>query len=191
MNMKKLAVAGAMLLAGTFGAMGMADAATGIVNVNAVLSGNAAFQKAGKTVAAEQQKLQKEYNEKSKGMNDADKKALEQKLNQQLAQKENEVMKPIQDNFKAAVEKAAKAKKIDTVVVPGGIIYGTISADLTEDVKSEYEIRRKKSRIWRLARFHDDDETKDFFPPSSGRRWTRSAGGWPAICKLKSKNGDW
>lgn len=136
MNMKKLAVAGAMLLAGTFGAMGMADAATGIVNVNAVLSGNAAFQKAGKTVAAEQQKLQKEYNEKSKGMNDADKKALEQKLNQQLAQKENEVMKPIQDNFKAAVEKAAKAKKIDTVVVPGGIIYGAISADLTEDVKA-------------------------------------------------------
>lgn len=136
MNMKKLAVAGAMLLAGTFGAMGMADAATGIVNVNAVLSGNAAFQKAGKTVAAEQQKLQKEYNEKSKGMNDADKKALEQKLNQQLAQKENEVMKPIQDNFKAAVEKAAKAKKIDTVVVPGGIIYGTISTDLTEDVKA-------------------------------------------------------
>ena len=55
-------------------------------------------------------------------MNDADKKALEQKLNQQLAQKENEVMKPIQDKFKAAVEKAAKAKKIDTVVVPGGII---------------------------------------------------------------------
>lgn len=134
--MKKLAVAGAMLLAGTFGAMGMADAATGIVNVNAVLSSNAAFQKAGKTVAAEQQKLQKEYNEKSKGMNDADKKALEQKLNQQLAQKENEVMKPIQDNFKAAVEKAAKAKKIDTVVVSGGIIYGTISADLTEDVKA-------------------------------------------------------
>ena len=34
MNMKKLAVAGAMLLAGTFGAMGMADAATGIVNVS-------------------------------------------------------------------------------------------------------------------------------------------------------------
>ena len=60
MNMKKLAVAGAMLLAGTFGAMGMADAATGIVNVKAVLSSNAAFQKAGKTVAAEQQKLQKE-----------------------------------------------------------------------------------------------------------------------------------
>lgn len=136
MNMKKLAVTGAILIAGTFGAMGMADAATGIVNVNAVLSGNAAFQKAGKTVAAEQQKLQKEYNEKSKGMNDADKKALEQKLNQQLAQKENEVMKPIQDNFKAAVEKAAKAKKIDTVVVPGGIIYGTIAADLTEDVKA-------------------------------------------------------
>ena len=145
MNMKKLAVAGAMLLAGTFGAMGMADAATGIVNVNAVLSSNAVFQKAGKTVAAEQQKLQKEYNEKSKDMNDADKIALEQKLNQQLAQKENEVMKPIQDKFKAAVEKAAKAKKIDTVVVPGGIIYGTISADHRRR-ESEYEIKKKKEQ---------------------------------------------
>lgn len=136
MNMKKLALTGAILLAGTFGSMGMADAATAVVNVNAVLSSNAAFQNAGKTVAAEQQKLQKQYNEQSKNMNDADKKALEQKLNQQLQKKENEVMKPIQDKFKAAVEKAAKAKNIDTVVVPGGIIYGTISADLTEDVKA-------------------------------------------------------
>lgn len=136
MNMKKVVLAGAVLLAGTFGAMGMADAATAVVNVNAVLQSNAAFQQAGKTVVAEQQKLQKQYNEESKNMNDQDKKALEQKLNQQLAQKENEVMKPIQDKFKAAVEKAAKAKKIDTVVVPGGLLYGTVSADLTEDVKA-------------------------------------------------------
>ena len=136
MNMKKVVLAGAVLLAGTFGTMGMADAATAVVNVNAVLQSNAAFQQAGKTVVAEQQKLQKQYNEESKNMNDQDKKALEQKLNQQLAQKENEVMKPIQDKFKAAVEKAAKAKKIDTVVVPGGLLYGTVSADLTEDVKA-------------------------------------------------------
>ena len=134
MNMKKLAVTGAMLLAGTFGAMGMADAATGIVNVNAVLSGNAAFQKAGKTVAAEQQKLQKEYNEKSKDMNDADKKALEQKLNQQLAQKENEVMAPIQAKFRAAVEKAAKDKGVDMVINARDVIYGGI--DLTDAVKA-------------------------------------------------------
>lgn len=136
MNMKKVVLAGAVLAASTFGAMGMADAATAVVNVNAVLQSNAEFQKAGKTVVAEQQKLQKQYNEESKNMSDQDKKALEQKLNQQLAQKENEVMKPIQDKFKAAVEKAAKAKKIDTVVVPGGLIYGTVSADLTEDVKA-------------------------------------------------------
>lgn len=136
MNMKQMVLAGSVLLASTFGAMGMADAATAVVNVNAVLASNAAFQQAGKTVVSEQQKLQKQYNEESKNMNDADKKALEQKLNQQLAQKENEVMKPIQDKFKAAVEKAAKAKKIDTVVVPGGILYGTITADLTEDVKA-------------------------------------------------------
>ena len=60
-------------------------------------------------------------------------------------------MKPIQDNFKAAVEKAAKAKKIDTVVVPGGIIYGTISADLTKMWKRIWNKAEKRAGSGGLA----------------------------------------
>lgn len=133
MSMKKI-FAAAILGAAVLGFAGTADAATGIVNVQAVLSQNAQFQKAGKEVAAEQAKLQKEFNDKSKNMNDKDKQALAQKLNQQLAEKENSAMKPIQDKFKAAVEKAAKDKNVDTVVAPGGILYGTVDVDLTADV---------------------------------------------------------
>lgn len=135
MNMKKV-LAAAILGAAVLGFAGTADAATGVVNIQAVLAQNAQFQKAGKDVAAEQAKLQKQFNEQSKDMNEKDKQALAQKLNQQLADKENSAMKPIQDKFKAAVEKAAKAKGVDTVVAPGGLLYGTVDVDLTADVQA-------------------------------------------------------
>lgn len=135
MNMKKMMTA-AILGAAVLGLAGTADAATGIVNVQAILSQNAQFQKAGKEVAAEQEKLQKQFNDQSKNMNDKDKAELAQKLNQQLADKENKAMKPVQDKFKAAVEKAAKAKNVDTVVAPGGLLYGQVDVDLTEDVQA-------------------------------------------------------
>ena len=44
-------------------------------------------------------------------------------------------MTPVQEKFKAAVEKAAKDKKVDTVVAPGGLLYGTVDVDLTADVQ--------------------------------------------------------
>ena len=99
-----------MMAAASLGMMAQADAASGYVNVEDVLSSTPAFMQAGKTVVSEQQKLQNQFNEQSKNMSDKDKQALGQKLNQQLAQKENEVMAPIQAKFRAAVEKAAKDK---------------------------------------------------------------------------------
>ncbi len=135
MNMRKTVLAAALLAAGTFGAAGMADAATGIVNVNAVLQGSADFQKAGKELAGEQQKLQNQYNDKSKNMTNEQKAALAKELNQKLAEKEKDLMTPVQEKFKAAVEKAAKDKKVDTVVAPGGLLYGTVDVDLTADVQ--------------------------------------------------------
>ena len=56
---KELAMA-AVLALSTFSVTGTALAATGIVNVNDVLQQSTAFQDAGKKVAAEQQKLQKQ-----------------------------------------------------------------------------------------------------------------------------------
>lgn len=135
MNMKKTVLAAALLAAGMFGAVGVADAATGIVNVNAVLQGSADFQKAGKELAGEQQELQNQYNDKSKNMTNEQKAALAKELNQKLAEKEKDLMTPVQEKFKAAVEKAAKDKKVDTVVAPGGLLYGTVDVDLTADVQ--------------------------------------------------------
>ena len=125
--MKKILIS-MMMAAASLGMMAQADAASGYVNVEDVLSSTPAFMQAGKTVVSEQQKLQ------SKNMSDKDKQALGQKLNQQLAQKENEVMAPIQAKFRAAVEKAAKDKGVDMVINARDVIYGGI--DLTDAVKA-------------------------------------------------------
>ena len=131
--MKKLLIS-MMVAAASMGIMAQADAASGFVNVEEVLAATPAFAQAGRDVGFEQQKLQKQFNDQSKDMSDKDKEALGAKLNQQLAQKENEVMAPIQAKFRAAVEKAAKDKGVDMVINARDVIYGGI--DLTDAVKA-------------------------------------------------------
>ena len=89
---------------------------------------------AGRTVAAEQQRLQNEFDQKSKGMSQKEKEALAEKFNAQLAQKENQVLAPIQAKLRAAVEKAAKESDVDIIINGRDVIYGGI--DLTEKVKA-------------------------------------------------------
>lgn len=132
---KELAMA-AVLTLSTFSVTGTALAATGVVDVNAVLQQSTDFQNAGKKVAAEQQKLQEQFAKESASLTNKDKQALAEKLNRQLAEFEQKTMTPVQQKLHAAVEKAAKAKKIDTVVVSGALLMGPVDTDLTEDVKA-------------------------------------------------------
>lgn len=134
--MNKKILAAALMAAAALGGAGAADAATGIVDINAVLADYKPFQDAGRRIAAEQQKLQKQYDSESASMSKKDKEALAAELNQKLADKQNKEMKPVQDALRAALEKTAKAKKVDSIVVPGGLVYGTIDVDLTQDVKA-------------------------------------------------------
>lgn len=135
---KELAMA-AVLTLSTFSVTGTALAATGVVDVNAVLQQSTDFQNAGKKVAAEQQKLQERFAKESASLTNKDKQALAEKLNRQLAEFEQKTMTPVQQKLHAAVEKAAKAKKIDTVVVSGALLLGPVDTDLTEDVKANME----------------------------------------------------
>jgi len=130
-------LAGGMMLAGAMLAPGMADAAGyGFVNYQAVLAASPQLQQANKEMAAEQQKLQKDFNAQSKGMNDKDKQALAQKLDGQLAVKQQQVQKslvvPAVEKIRAAIEKAAKDNQIDFVVQESAWLYG--GQDLTRAV---------------------------------------------------------
>ena len=130
----KKTISSMILAAALLGTGCQVDAASGYVNMEDVLSSTPAFIQAGRTVAAEQQRLQNEFNQKSKGMSAKDKEALAEKLNVQLAQKENQVLAPIRAKLRAAVEKTAKESNVDIVINAREVIYGGV--DLTEKVKA-------------------------------------------------------
>ena len=130
--MKKLLITLLTLLS-TVGFMDVASAASGYVNMEVVLSATPAFVQAGKELASEQQKMQKQFNAEAKTLSEKEKQDLGEKLNRQLAAKEQQLMAPIQEKLKIAIAKAAKEKGVDIVINAREVVYGGI--DLTESVK--------------------------------------------------------
>ena len=100
---------------GTGGIFPVQASGTGYVNLGSVLQSSPAFRDAGKSLADEQSRLQKQFDKQSQGMGTAEKGVLQQKL-------------------KEAVKQAADAKKIDFVISGESVLYGGV--DLTSDVQS-------------------------------------------------------
>lgn len=109
-----------------------AAASVGYINVQKVFESNAEVQNARSIMEVEQQKAEKEFAAKTKDMSDKDKAAYADKLREQLSKKNGELMEPIQKKIRKAIETAAKAKGVDTVIEADAIVYGGL--DLTADV---------------------------------------------------------
>ncbi len=107
---------------------------TGYVNLGSVLQSSTAFRDAGKSLADEQSRLEKQFDKQSQGMGTAEKGVLQKKLNTELMQKQNSLFQPVQQKLKEAVKQAADAKKIDFVISGESVLYGGV--DLTSDVQS-------------------------------------------------------
>ena len=137
--MKKIIVAVMLAVVSMFGVSGgsVAEAAEnemmiGFVNLDAVFSAYPGIADAQKTIFSEQKALQEEFNSKAEGLSDEEKVKLQHELNQKLAAKQIEVMKPIQEKVSKAVAKAAKQKGLNQVVKAEIMLWGGI--DLTQDV---------------------------------------------------------
>lgn len=133
--MKKTILLTTSILAATLCSALTVDAATGIVNLNKVLANDAAFMKVHKEFNAETMKMQAEYDKKSKNMTQEQKQALLKEYQEILEKKNTELVQPIQKKVDDAVAKIAKEKGLDTIVIPGGYVYGHVDVDITEDVQ--------------------------------------------------------
>lgn len=133
--MKKTILMTCGILCATLGGALTADAATGIVNLNKVLANDPAFTQASKAFNNEVVKLQADYDKKSKNMNNTQKQELMKSYQAQLDKKNAELVQPIQKKVDDAVAKIAKEKNLDTIVIPGGYVYGHIDVDITVDVQ--------------------------------------------------------
>ncbi|HJI73509.1 MAG TPA: OmpH family outer membrane protein [Veillonellaceae bacterium] len=132
---KRLLLAGA-LMSGFICVPGMSDAANGYVNYPAVLQAAPQLVEAQREIVETQNSLQKEFNEKSQKMTDADKRALADRLNKQLQRKQQNIEKnkivPTINKIRSAIAAAAKENNIDFVVQEGAWLYG--GKDLTPEV---------------------------------------------------------
>ena len=107
-------------------------APVGVVNVNAILNNYPGITEIAQSVAQEKARLQDEFNKQSANMSDADKQALAQKLNQQLAEFEQKKMTPVQKKINKTILSVAKAHDIDSVVNMNAMVAG--GKDLTDEV---------------------------------------------------------
>ena len=104
----------------------------GFVNVQRVFASYPDISSARAAIGLEQKKAQEEFQSKAAGLDDEGKRALDKTLTERIAQREDELMGPIQKKILAAINKVAKAQGISTVFDSAAIVTGC--KDITKDV---------------------------------------------------------
>ncbi|MDQ0203649.1 OmpH family outer membrane protein [Pectinatus haikarae] len=122
----------AICIYGTYSPAQASAASLGSINMSEVIASYPDMQTTNAAVDLARQKAQNEFNEKSASLDDNGKKALFDKLNQQVTEQQNKLFKPIRDNITKAVEAVAKTKNLDAVLDNSVVFYGT--EDITQDV---------------------------------------------------------
>lgn len=79
--------------------------------------------------------VRKEFEEKSAGMNDQEKADYYRQCQERLAQKQEELLTPIEQSIQAAIKKVADKKGLAVVIDKMAVVYG--GQDITQDVIAE------------------------------------------------------
>jgi len=112
---------------------GASNGKVGMINSNAIFANYAELQQAQAQMQQFVNAKQAEVQAKVGNETDRAKvQAIVAEAQQQIQQKQDQVMKPVTDKVRQAVEAAAKAKGVKTVLELGVVSYGGI--DLTQDV---------------------------------------------------------
>lgn len=113
-------------------------AGLGSINMGEVLGNYPDMQATDAAVNLARQKAQNEFNSQAAKLDDKGKKALADKLNQQVLDQQNKLFRPIRDNITKAINDVAKAKDLDAVIDSSAVLYGTtdITADVVAKIKT-------------------------------------------------------
>ena len=104
---------------GICGAVSAAEAGNvvGYVNVQQVFQSYPDIKTTMSAVDLERQKAQQEFESKAASLDDSGKQALGEKLSQQVAKREQDLMGPIQKKVQKAIATVAKRAGINSVVM--------------------------------------------------------------------------
>lgn len=120
--------------------VGFASAANsssiGVVNFQQLVMQHPDMEAAQKSFQNEREQTKKDFDEKSANMNDQEKAAYYQQLNQRLANRQRELMEPVLAKINDAIKAVADAKGIAVVLDKNEVVYG--GQDITADVAKKF-----------------------------------------------------
>lgn len=115
---------------------GVASAATsssvGVIDFRQAMSQNPALEAANAKFQQEVEAAQADFEAKTANMSEDDKAAFYQQTQQRLAQRQGELLEPVQNAVEQAAKEVADAKGLSVVIDKGAVVYG--GNDITRDV---------------------------------------------------------
>ena len=117
---------------GSSAAAASSESAIGVVNYQMLIAQSPDLEKVRTTMQKEVEAAQKDFDEKSKSMNETEKKSYYTQVQERLANKEKELMDPVLKSVEASIKKIADRKGLAVVVDKSTVIFGGV--DITDEV---------------------------------------------------------
>jgi outer membrane protein len=116
----------------TYAAPANSGATIGYVDMQQIIKNSPDYKSAQTTLATEADTMQKEFDQKSVGLNDAEKKQLFGQYKQRFDLKQQEVMNQVKAKIDTTIKDVATAQGLSVVLDKNSVFYG--GKDLTQDV---------------------------------------------------------
>ena len=120
---------------------GVASAAgttsVGVVDREQILTQHPKNEELDTQMRAAIAEVQKDFEEKSQGMNDQEKQDYYRQCQQRLQQKQAELTEPVLKSVDEAIQKTAEARGLSIVIEKAAVVYG--GQDITQDVIKKIE----------------------------------------------------
>lgn len=113
------------------------ESAIGVVNYQMLVAQSPELQNVRNSMKAEIESAQKDFDEKSKSMNESEKQRYYVQLQERIGNKEKELMEPVLKNVEAKIKKIADKKGLSVVVDKSSVIFGGV--DITDEVAKELQ----------------------------------------------------
>lgn len=108
------------------------ESAIGVVNYQMLVAQSPDLQNVRNAMKTEIDNAQKDFDEKSKSMNDSEKQRYYVQLQERIGNKEKELMEPVLKKVEEQIKKIADKKGLSVVVDKSTVIFGGV--DITDEV---------------------------------------------------------
>lgn len=108
------------------------ESAIGVVNYQMLIAQSPDLKGVDDAMKTEIETAQKDFDEKSKDMNEAEKRSYYTQIQERLQNKQKELMDPVLKNIEATIKKVADKKGLAVVVEKSTVVYGGV--DITDEV---------------------------------------------------------